>query len=517
MAEYEFDVVIIGGGSAGCAAAGRLCATTDLRVCVVEAGPDYGPLGDGYWPNDLCDVRILPSSHDWGYVEELPNGALLPESRAKVIGGCSAHNHCAAVWGMPADYDRWAAAGNPGWAHADLLSLIDAVEQCEQATSVYRGRHGALPTRIYSDSELSAWQQAFLQTVQGAGYARLADLSLPDPPVGVASLHVNVVDHTRWNAAFAFLDPVRDVLTIHDQTLADRFLLDQDTATELVCRSGEGEIELVAPAFILAAGTYGSPAILLRSGIGPGDHLTELGIPVVVEAAGVGANLHDHPGIEVRFGPSGPAHTAMEEERHRGALFHSQVILRASSSRASGGYDLHILPYLFETEAGSLELTMLAYDMAPRTRGRVRLCSEDPEQPPVIERRFLSDQDQADLRVLVEGFALIRELAMQEPLTSSIGVEVDPGPHAQDAAAVEAFIRATVDGYAHPVGTCKMGPSSDSLAVVDSTGRVHGTSNVYVADASVMPEIPRANTNLTSMLIGMKVADAVAAALREIR
>ena len=516
MAEYQFDVVIVGGGSAGCAVAGRLCTTTDLRVCLIEAGPDYGPVGEGYWPNDLTDVRILPTSHDWGYAEERNDGSLIPEPRAKVMGGCSTHNHCAAEWGMPEDYDRWAEAGNAGWAHAALLTLIDKVEHCEQSTSVHRGKNGALPTRPFGDSELCAWQQAFLQTAEAAGYARLADLSLPTPPLGVAPLHVNMEDHTRWNAAFAFLDPVREVVTVHNQTLADRFLLDQETATELVCRSGEGEIALAATVFVLTAGTYGSPTILMRSGIGPGDHLTELTIPIAVEAPGVGGNLHDHPGVPVRFGPSATARAAMEDERHRGALYHSQVILRASSSQSAGRFDLHLLPYLFETEAGSLELMMLAYDMAPRSRGQVRLRSEDPDQPPLIDRRFLSDQDGADLSVLVDGFNLIRELAVLDPLTSSIGMEVDPGPRARDLGLVQSFIRNSVEGYRHPVGTCKMGPSSDRLAVVDATGRVHGTTNIYVADASVMPEIPRANTNLTCMLIGMKVADAVAAAIRDL-
>ncbi len=519
MTGYEFDVVVVGGGSAGCAAAGRLCATTDLRVCLVEAGPDYGPVGEGYWPNDLLDVRILPSSHDWGYVEERANGSTVPAPRAKVIGGCSAHNHCAAVWGMPDDYDRWAALGNTGWAHADLQALIDQVEQCGQATSVHRGKHGALPTRLISDGELSSWQQAFLQTAEAFGYPHLADLSLPDPPHGVAPLHVNVLDHTRWNAAFAFLDPVREFPTFktHDQTLADRLLIDQENATELICRSGEGEIELAAMVFILTAGTYGSPAILLRSGIGPGDHLDDLTIPTAIEVPGVGGNLHDHPGVAVRFGPSTAARVGMEEERHRGALFHSQVILRAGSSRSAGGFDLHLLPYLFETEAGSLELMMLAYDMVPRSRGWVRLRSEDPEQPPLIERQLLTDPEDGDMAALVDGFNLIRQLAAAEPLASSIAVEVDPGPRVQQLADLQAFIRSTVEGYEHPVGTCKMGPSTDPLAVVDPTGRVHGTSNIYVADASIMPQIPRANTNLTCMLIGMKVADAVAAAVRDLR
>ncbi len=518
MAAYEFDIMVVGGGSAGCAAAGRLCATTDLRVCLVEAGPDYGPMSEGYWPAELLDATVLPATHDWGYSEERDDGSAIPEPRAKVMGGCSTHNQCAALWGMPEDYDRWAAAGNAGWAHADLRPLIDQVEQCAQPASAFRGRRGALPTRIYGDNELSAWQLAFVHAAEAARFPRLADLSAPEPAQGVAPFHANVLDHTRWNAALTFLDPVRELpnLTIYDLTLADHLLIDQENATELVCRRGSGEIELAARMFILAAGTYGSPAILMRSGIGPGNHLTDVGIFALIDAPGVGENLHDHPGITVRFGPSPAARRALDEDRRRGSLFQSQVILRARSSQCTSGFDFHLLPYLYETGGGDREFMMLAFNMIPRSRGRVRLRGEDPELPPIIEHRFLSDAEDHDMAVLVDALTLIRHLAVTPELASVVAVEVDPGPRVQQPVDLQTFIRRTVDGYAHPVGTCKMGPASDTLAVVDARCRVHGTSNVYVADASIMLEIPRANTNLTCMLIGMKVADAVAEALREL-
>lgn len=518
MAEYEFDVVVVGGGSAGCAAAGRLCATTDLRVCLVEAGPDYGPVSEGYWPNELLDARVRPGTHDWGYVEERDDGSTIAEPRAKVIGGCSTHSQCAALWGMPEDYDAWAAAGNPGWAYAEIRPLIDQIEQCAQADAAYHGRRGALPTRLYRDDELSAWQLAFLQAAEAAGFPRLPDLSAPDPPQGVGPFHANVLDHTRWNSAFAFLDPVRELptLTVYDLTTADRLLLNQENATEMICRGSAGEVELAARMFILAAGAYGSPSILMRSGIGPGEHLTELGIFVVTDSSGVGENLHDHPGIAMRFGPSADARRAVTDDHRRGALLQSQVILRGRSTRCANGFDLHVLPYLHETEAGEWEFMMYAFNMTPRSRGRVRLRGEDPELAPVIERRLLSDPEDRDLAVLVDGVILGRHLAGVEPLASAIAVEVDPGPRVQQLANLQVFVRSIVDAYAHPVGTCKMGPATDSLAVVDPTGRVHGTGNVYIADASIIPEIPRANTNLTCMLIGLKVADAVAQALRDL-
>lgn len=518
MREQEFDVVIIGGGSAGCAAAGRLCTTTDLRVCLVEAGPDYGPVSEGYWPNELLDARVRPATHDWGFAEEREDGSMIPELRAKVIGGCSTHNECAAVWGMPADYGAWAAAGNHGWGYADLRPLIDQVEQCADPTAVHHGHSGSLPTRAYRDEELSAWQLAFLQAAEAAGFPRLAELSAPDPPRGVAPFHANVMDHTRWNSAFAFLDPVRELptLTVYDGTTADRLLLDQDNATALICHGGAGELEVAARTFILSAGVYGSPAILMRSGIGPGEHLTDLGILVVTDSSGVGENLHDHPGVAMRFGPSPEARQVVMEEYHRGTLQRSQVILRGSSSQCADGFDLHVLPYVYETNAGELEFMMYAFNMTPRSRGRVRLRGDDRELPPVIARRLLSDPEGHDLAVLADGVILARQLIAHESLASSIAVEVDPGQRVQREDELFAFVRSTADTYAHPVGTCKMGPATDSQAVVDATGRVHGTGNVYVADASIIPQIPRANTNLTCMLIGVKIADAVVQALRDL-
>lgn len=506
----DFDVVVVGGGSAGCVVAGRLCQTTNLKVCLVEAGPDYGPASSGRWPTELLDPRQQPATHDWGYTEERSDGSIIAESSAKVIGGCSTHNQCAAIWGVPDDYDRWAAAGNPGWSYAELAPLIDQIEQAspDQATS-YRGRHGAVPTKPYGDGDLSTWQRSFLQSAVSAGFPRVIDLSAPEPAQGVAPFHVNVRGATRWNAAFAFLDPVRGRpnLTILEATVVDRLLIDQEEATELICRSGTGIIELRAKMFVLAAGTYGSPAILMRSGIGPAAHLDELGIPVQIDAPGVGQNLHDHPGVHVRFSPTPDVRRAVQEELAHARLFQSQVILKAASSQCAAGFDLHLLPYQEVTEAGEWEFVTLAFNMVPRSRGEVLLRGEDAELPPRIAFQFLTDPDDRDIAILLDGLHLARRLAETGPLASAVEWEVDPGQRIRSEADLRTYIRGTVTSYAHPVGTCKMGPLSDPMAVVDASGRVQGTSNVFVADASIMPQIPRANTNLTCLLIGMRMAD----------
>lgn len=515
-ASQEFDVLIVGAGSAGCAAAWRLASTTDLRIGLVEAGPDYGAWREGQWPDDLVDPKLVPVTHDWDFVTERGDGTSAPEPRAKVLGGCSAHNHCAAVWGLPADYERWSEAGNPGWRHADLAPFVDWVEACqpEHATPA-RGRRGALPTYRPQHADLAFWQRVFLQTAMAAGFQETADLSLPEPAEGVAPFHTNLVQGMRCNAAFAFIDPARDKpnLAVLSLTLADRLSFELEDAVALIYQAAGGEAELRARAFLLTAGVYGSPAILLRSGIGPAAHLDELGITTQTDAAGVGQNLHDHPGVRVRFSPAAAAKRAVREDLDQGRLFQSQVILRARSSRCPEEFDLHVLPFQATNPAGAWEFDILAFNMNPASRGEMRLQGTDPALPPLITPRWLSDPDGYDIAVLADGVHVIRQLATVEPLASVLAFEMDPGTRVSAGDDLQRYIRETVDGYAHPVGTCKMGPSSDAMAVVDAAGRVHGTSNVYVADASIIPGIPRANTNLTCMLIGMKVADAVADAL----
>lgn len=505
----RFDVVVIGAGSAGCAAAHLLCES-GLKVCVVEAGPDYGPAADAGWPPELLDPRTGPTTHDWGYTsEELPHGPMVPEPRAKVVGGCSAHNQCAAVWGMPEDYDAWASAGNPSWSYRDLVPLIDKIERAEEAgRNAVRGHAGAVPTRPYRDAELAAWQHAFLDSAARAGFRRVDDISTTAVDVGAASFHANVCDGIRWNAAFAFLDPVRSRsnLTILSDMIADRLVLDGPRAVAATCRSNGGKKEVSAARFVLCAGVFGSPAILLRSGVGPAVDLKASGIPVRIDLPSVGANLHDHPGTYLEYHLSDSGRRALGEDVSGGRFFESQVILRARSQVCAHRYDLHLLPYqTFDGEEGWTS-ALLVYNMTPRSRGRLRVRSPDPEVPPKIEPGYFTDLESRDLAVVVDGLDVARRLAAAGPLASLVEAEVFPGPHRRSRTDLASYVLEEVTSYAHPVGTCKMGAPSDPGAVVDSAGRVRGIDNVYVADASIIPTIPRANTNLTCMLIGLRVA-----------
>lgn len=512
--KQQYDVIVAGGGSAGCAAANVLCKA-GLSVALLEAGPDYGPRAGGRWPGDLLDPRFDPDSHDWGYRANRPQGPSFTELRARVIGGCSSHNDCAAIWGMPGDYDAWAAAGNPGWAYKDIFPLVQAVEgTAGDSVTPYRGTRGPLYTRRMPESELSLYQRAFIEASLNTGYGRVDDMGGPTPEEGAASYHGNVKDSERWNAAFAFLDPVRDNpnLSILDHTMIDRAVIEGSRVQALAVRSRGDDIEIRADAFILSSGTYGSPSILMRSGVGPGEALREIGVDERAALDGVGRNLHDHPSFYVQCKPTEEGWNKILRDLGEDSVYRGQVILRAQSPVCQQGlpFDLHILPSQVPRTLASRTLEGFICHMAPRSRGRMRVSSRDPEAPPVIETNYLTDEDGRDMAALVYALKLFRYVMQAPPLSSFVESELDPWAPLQTDDEIAAQLQLSVGNYSHASGTCRMGPESDPASVVDARGKVHGMDNLYIADASIIPVIPLANTNLTSMMIGMKIGLGVA-------
>jgi choline dehydrogenase-like flavoprotein len=479
----DFDLVIVGGGSAGCALAGRLAARTSLRIGLVEAGPDYGPLRDRRWPAELLDAQRSPTTHDWGFAQ----------SRARVLGGCSTHNQCGIFRALPGDYDRWAAGAS--WTDAALTSFLDEVTR-------------VLPLHQHRGKELTVWQRTFLDTAAEAGYPPVADVNNPEPAEGAAPFLANIREGIRWNAALAFLEEVRPRanLTIVADTLVDRLVMDHDRATALVGRSGGAAVTFSARRFVLCAGTYGSPAILMRSGIGPPDDLDDLEIPVQVPLTGVGRNLHDHPGVALDYEPTVEIRRQCEEEMRGGRFYEAQVMLKARSPRATEHWDLNVFPYQMTDENGASRFLLMAFVLTPTSRGRVRLRGRDPGDPPEIDLQFLSDEAGHDLAVLLSGVRVLRRLAETRPLRAAIVRQLVPERTLETHGEIAQFVRAHVTDDGHPVGTCRLGPPFDCRAVVGSEGRVYGTENVLVADASIIPVIPRAPINLSCMLIGLRVA-----------
>jgi choline dehydrogenase len=492
------EVVVVGGGTAGAAVAARL-AEAGLDVLVLEAGPDPGPFGDPRWPPDLLDAIRLGTSYDWGFDSgsTYPNQVVRFE-RARVLGGCSAHNGCAQTWGHRLDYDAWAAVGNPGWATDDLIPLF------ERASAQLR-------VRTYEAGELTPWQRAWYEAGPAAGLPHLADLNDLDETVGIGPESVNIVDGVRWNSAFAYLDPARALpnLRIVGDVLVDRVRLDltRVTGVDVVHRGVRAEV--AADLVVLAAGTYCTPAVLLRSGIGPADDLRAHGIDVALDLHGVGANLHDQPMVAARWEGSPELDRAMEEAAARGWAPDEQVLAKACSSYESEAFDLHLLPYS-PTEPGEGRRWIAAAGaLQPASRGHVRLAGRDSELLPLVDHGFLTEPDGHDLAVLAEGLALLRELAATPALTRLLGRELTPGPTVVTPAEVSAFLRATIDNYWHPVGTCKLGPATDPTAVVDASGAVHGIEGCLVADCSLIPVVPRATTALPAVVVAERVASLI--------
>ena len=466
-------------------------------MLLLEAGPDYGPLAGGRWPRSLIDARALGYADAWDYDSgDTYADRVVPFDRARVIGGCSSHNGCAAIWGSRRDYDGWAAAGNPGWSTDELLPLFRAATK-------------RLRVRRYAPEEVTPFQAACLRAAAGAGLPLVDDLNDLDEDVGMAASPVDIHDGVRWNTAFAYLDPVRERpnLTIRGDTPVDRLAIEGGRVVGVVALGPDGPTRVEAGRVVVAAGTYGSPAILLRSGIGDPAELKEAGVVPVHALPGVGRNLHDHPSIIVGYAGTPELErrtTAFAAERWTPE---EQTIAKARSSVCAEAFDLHIYPVGGpDPEApGAWRWNLPVACLMPRSRGTVRLRSADPLASPRIDHRYVSDPDGADRRVLVDGVALARNVAAQPELRGLLGEEVGPSLDAKTPDEVAAFVDANVVHYYHPVGTCKMGPASDPAAVVDARGAIHGLAGGYVADCSIMPTIPRANTNVPAVVVGERV------------
>jgi choline dehydrogenase len=489
-----YDTIVVGGGTAGAAVAGRLAERGNESVLLLEAGPDYGKQDNGRWPTDLLDGRVLTESHDWGYTSASRTG--LPRHRlprAKVIGGCSSHNGCIALCGSRSDYDGWAEEGNPGWSADDLLPFFN------KAAAMLR-------VREFTVQEVTPFHAACLEAMEGAGIPLTDRLDDLDENVGAATAPVNIENGVRRNTAAAYLDPVRGnpQLTILGDAQVEKINIVKGRAASVEVIRGGSTTTMIAGRVVLCAGAYGSPAVLMRSGVGTAEALRALGIPPVLDLPGVGCNLHDHPAIELTYIGAESLSEEMHEFASNGqVIFTEQSLAKARSSHCDKAFDLHLYPCSSAQpdEEGKWGFVLPVANMVPRSRGRVTLQDRDASANLVIDTGYLNDAQDVDLDVLMDGVALTRRVAAQPSLARFVGQE-RPG---SKALAEPDAVRRSCCHYYHPVGSCKMGPSSDPLAVVDASGMVHGIENITVVDASIMPTIPRANTNLPVLALAERI------------
>jgi len=480
MPRPAFDAIVVGGGSAGCVLAARLSEDEDRSVCLIEAGPDYGPFGEGRWPADMLDGRIPPTSHDWSDAR-----GTLPVAR--ILGGCSAHNMCTLMHGAPADYDGWAElTGEPDLGHARFRPYLDRARE-------------VMTQRVFSEGELDPWFQGLAAASRQLGFAVNEDANDPGATEGIGRLPLNLRGTTRWNAAFGYLEPARgrENLTILADVLVDRISLHGARATGVeLCEAGERRT-LESDLVVIAASAYGSPAILKRSGIGPEDELGDLGIPVC-EALPVGEGLRDHFGVPVRFAPGEEFAAEIGEHRRRHDDASIVGVFKArTGSCPEGLWDLHLLAATFPAGDGVV-LALSSMLLQAEWTGSVRVRSTDPSDLPRVSELNLDTG--GDMDAALEGVELARRLVGTEILRHRIAEELAPGPDATPQS-IRAGGREALTTYFHPVGTCAMGETTDAA------GLVGGFENLHVVDASVIPRPLRASPHLTVLALAERAAD----------
>jgi len=498
---HEFDLIVVGAGSAGAVIASRASEDPRRSVLLIEAGPDYPDTAQT--PYDLVNSHNNSyTDHDWGFAyQPTALGGSRAFPRGRVTGGSSAVNTTIALRGMPEDYDGWAAAGNPEWAWEKVLPAFKRLERdLDFGEKPYHGDAGPITIRRYAWDELTQVHQAWLEAADALGYPRCDDAN--DPESWGAGPHpMNKIGRLRISTAIGYLSAARarPNLRIQANTTTRRVVFEGNRAAGVeVERDGEVSI-LRGKSIVLSAGAIQSPAILMRSGIGPRAQLERHDIELRRDLP-VGQHLSDHPALAIVCKAKDPSLLDADQPI-------VQTILRYTAPGSEYRNDLQIEAFSFSPRGGPLDHFAVAAVLEQvHGTGTVTLASADPHAAPIVEQRFC--EDERDTRRLVQCLRDTLAFVKQEPLAGLVEAQTfpDPGRDLSDETLGQLCKKLSASGF-HPSATAPMGRGNDPRAVVDQYGRVHGIEGLVVADASIMPSVVRANTNLTAIMIGEMVGE----------
>ncbi len=531
MSDMRADYVIVGAGSAGCAMAYRLSEAGKSVIVIEFGGSDFGPLIQ--MPGALSYPMNM-SIYDWGYQSEPEphlDGRKLVCPRGKVIGGSSSINGMVYVRGHAQDYEHWNESGATGWSYADVLPYFKRMENWDDAghggDPEWRGTDG--PLHVTRGTRENPLVKAFVEAGRQAGYQTTDDYN-GEQQEGFGPMEQTVHKGQRWSAATAYLKPAlkRENCSLM-RGLASKIVIEDGKATGVEIRNGSRtEIVHANAEVILAASSINSPKLLMLSGIGPAEHLSEHGIDVVADRPGVGSNLQDHLELYLQMAASQPVslfkYWNLLGKAYVGAKwlftrtgpgasnqFESAAFIRSEAGVDYPDIQYHFLPIAvrYDGKAAAEGHGFQAHvgPMRSPSRGTVRLASSNPAEAPKIQFNYMSDKkDWADFR---KSIRLTREIFEQDAFKPYAKHEIQPGEALQSDEELNGFIKEHVESAFHPCGTCKMGSTDDPNAVVDPHGRVIGVDGLRVADSSIFPRITNGNLNGPSIMVGEKMADHV--------